>query len=309
VKFPLRAVLLLLVIAVEVLAARAQAAASADEVTWMKVSLEGRKIGHLMTRRVVGDDGMVTTTETMAISLDRAGVTMDLETEETSVETADGEPRAFSSVTAMAGTRTRVDGRIDGGTLYLTETGAAGSRERSLAWPEGALLAEGLRLAERRAGLAPGTRYEVLAWETSAQAPLPVAVSVHAAGEDAPAGTVRVDQRIDFGGSAMTMQAWVDREFNLERASVPMLGIELVMTACPESCARAPNQPSDILERALVAAPRALGDAERAAGLRYTLTLAGLARPRGTGRAGRGACPDRRRAPGRRWRHRATHRA
>lgn len=272
--FPLRvAALLLLVLAVPF--GDARAADGAEEVTWMKVSLDGRKIGHLMTRRAIGADGLVTTTEQMAISLDRAGVTLDLETAETSVETADGKPRAFTSVTTMAGTRTTVEGRIDGGTLHLTETGAAGARERSLAWPAGALLAEGLRLAERRAGLAPGTRYDVLAWETSAQAPLPVAVSVHAAGDEAPAGTVRIEQRIDFGGSAMTMQAWVDREFKLQRAALPMLGIELVMTACPESCARAPNQPSDILERALVPAPRALSGAERAAGLRYTLSLSG----------------------------------
>jgi hypothetical protein len=271
--------LLLLVLAALSGAAQARAGADADEVTWMKVSLDGRKIGQLMTRRAIGADGLVTTTEQMAISLDRAGVTLDLETEETSVETAAGEPLAFSSVTAMAGTLTRVDGRIDGGTLHVTEAGAAGKRERSLAWPTGALLAEGLRLAERRAGLAPGTRYEVIAWETSAQAPLPVAVSVHAAGDDAPADTVRIEQRIDFGGSAMTMQAWVDQEFKLQRASLPMLGIELVMTACPESCARAPNQPSDILERALVSAPRALTDAERAAGLRYTLTLTGDSLP------------------------------
>ncbi len=256
-------------------AAPARADAGQDEVAWMKVSLDGRKIGHLMTRRAVGADGLVTTTEQMAISLDRAGVTVDLETEETSLETAAGEPRAFSSVSAMGGTRTRIDGRIEGGILYLSESGAGGRRERSMAWPAGALLAEGLRLAERRAGLVPGTRYEVLAWESSVQAPLPVAVSVHAGGEDAPEGTVRIEQRIDFGGSALTMQAWVDREFKLQRASLPMLGIELVLTACPEHCARAPNQPPDILERALVPSPRALSDAERAAGLRYTLTLSG----------------------------------
>jgi transglutaminase-like putative cysteine protease len=43
--------------------------------------------------------------------------------------------------------------------------------------------------------------------------------------------------------------------------------------ACSRECALAPNQPADILEHAMVAAPRALPEAERRAGLSYRVEL------------------------------------
>lgn len=254
-------------------------ARAADEVRWMKVSLDGRKIGHAVHRRSAAADGTVTTTESMAIVLDRAGQRVELSIEERAVEDADGTPRAYLSETTLGGSHTRVEGRIVDGVLRVRESGIAGSRDYERPWPAGALLAEGLRLAERRAGLVPGTRYRVLAWDASLQAALPVEVSVHAAGAHDPEGSVRIAQRVEFGGSAMTMQSWVDRDHALQRATLPLLGVELELLACPEDCARAPNQPADVLERALVAAPRPLSAAERARGLRYTLRLAGEAPP------------------------------
>ncbi|MGH8090072.1 MAG: hypothetical protein ACREO6_01315, partial [Rudaea sp.] len=139
-------------------------AAPADDV-WMSVLLDGRKIGNMHTTRVIRD-GSVITTQKMEVELDRAGVKVGLSTGETDAETMDGEPLAFTSRTAISGIASTVQGtrRSDGRFDVASEVGGAKSA-RVIDWPQGALLAEGQRLAELRAGLNPGTRFSQLAFQ------------------------------------------------------------------------------------------------------------------------------------------------
>ena len=76
------------------------AAASAQaetETTWMKVMIDGRKVGQVVGTRVVEGD-RVTSTEAMELVIERAGVTMPMHTEETSIESTDGKPLGFRSL-------------------------------------------------------------------------------------------------------------------------------------------------------------------------------------------------------------------
>ena len=249
------------------------------ETRWMKVLLDGRKVGQVQSIREVAD-GRVTSTERMTLVVDRAGVGLPVSTEERSIETLDGRPLGFVAKTSLSGLDSTVEGTLgDDGQLALVMRSGASEQRRSMPWPTGAVLAEGARLAELRHGLAEGTRYELLSFQPSTLSALPVRVEVGARERIRVDGLARrlarVDQVADLQGAPLRMSAWVDADHVVQRATMPLMGMTFEMVACSEACATAPNQPTDILDRAMVAAPRALSPDERAAGLAYVLRIRG----------------------------------
>ncbi len=243
---------------------------------WMSVLLDGRKIGHMHTTRVIRD-GSVITTQKMEVELDRAGVKVNLATGETDAETREGEPLAFTSHTTLSGIASTVRGtrRSDGRFDVISEVGGAKST-RVIDWPTGALLAEGLRLAELRAGLAPGTRFSQLAFQTD---------SLDAAAIDSTAGPrervdlpdggsatlSRIDQIIRLPGASAHSQSWVDADGIVRKMNLPLMGYDLTMLACSESCANAPNQGTDILMHAMAQAPAQISAQELRDGVILTV--------------------------------------
>jgi hypothetical protein len=250
-------------------------AAPADE-TWMSVLLSGRKIGSMHTTREVHGDRVVTQQQ-LRIELDRAGTRIALTTSETDEETLAGVPLAFESRTQMSGNETLVRGKIvDGHTAEVTSTVGGAAHARTLEWPHGALLAEGLRLAQERAGSAAGTRYSDLAFQPDNLEPVKIDSSVaETAPVDLPDGRktlTRIEQAIHLPDAPTRAEAWVDRDQNVAKLVMPVIGYELTMLACSRECAQAPNQSTDILEHALVLAPHALSADERRRGLRLHLS-------------------------------------
>jgi hypothetical protein len=249
------------------------------ETRWMKVLLDGRKVGHVQSIREVAA-GRVTSTERMTLVVDRAGVGLPVSTEERSIETVDGAPLGFVAKTSLSGLESTIEGTLgDDGQLALVMRSGASEQRRSMPWPTGAVLAEGARLAELRHGLAEGTRYELLSFQPSTLSALPVRVEVGARERIAIDGTPRrlsrVDQVADLQGTPLRTSAWVDADHVVQRATMPLMGMTFEMVACSEACATAPNQSADILDRAMVAAPRALSPDERGAGMAYVLRIRG----------------------------------
>jgi transglutaminase-like putative cysteine protease len=180
----------------------------------------------------------------------------------------------------MSGLESTVEGTLgNDGALALVLRSGASEQRRSMPWPDGALLVEGARLAEQRHGLASGTHYELLSFQPSTLTAVPVVVEI---GDTAPARIdgktvtlTRIDQVADMQGAPLRLSAWVDADHTVRRATMPLMGMTFEMLACSEACANAPNQATDILDRAMVDAPRKLDPAERAVGLRYTLRTRG----------------------------------
>jgi hypothetical protein len=247
------------------LAGHAGAARAETETTWMKVMVDGRKIGHLVvTRSVEGD--RVTTTERTELSIERSGISVPMTTVEQSVETRDGKPLAFSSELAFSGITTVTQGEVVGSEAKVKTTSFGRTDGRTVAWPAGAVLAEGARLVERAHPLTPGTRYEFVAFMPSNLIAVPVKARV-VGPEDVTTGLeveqlVRIEQRLELPGSPIEGKAWVDAGHELRKSVIPMLGIALEMVACDEACAKGPNQPADLLESTMVSAPRALSREE-----------------------------------------------
>jgi hypothetical protein len=241
---------------------------------WFTVLLDGRKIGAFETTRVV-KNGHVTTSQTLDLSLERAGTTIALTSRETTEETADGKPLAFSSVSKLAGGETVIDGTIRGSTIAVkTNTGGA-AQQREIPWPAGALMPEGLRLAGLKRGLAPGTEYSAIAFQPSSLDAAEIRTRVGSPEPvDLPDGEqtlTAVEQTILLGGSPVKSKLWVDADQIVQKLTMPVVGVELVLLACDKACATAPNQGTDIFDRTLMRSPRTLARSELLRGMRYKL--------------------------------------
>jgi len=244
------------------------------EDQWFTVLLDGRKIGSFETTREL-KDGRVVTAQTLDLSIDRAGTAIALTSKETTEETPEGKPVAFQSVSQLSGSETLIEGTLRGSTVLVkTRTGGA-VQQREMPWPDGALLPEGLRLAGLRHGLAPGTHYNALAFQPSSLDAAPIETLVgHPESVDLPAGPVTltaVEQTIALGGAPVKSRLWVDAGQIVQKLTMPVIGVDLVLLACDRPCATAPNQGSDIFNRTLMESPRALSRAELDRGMRYVL--------------------------------------
>ncbi len=241
---------------------------------WFTVLIDGRKIGSFeSTRRV--DDAAVATTQTLDIVLDRAGSRVSLSSTESATETATGEPLAFHSRSLLSGSETLTEGTISANSMQVTTRTGGNRVERHLAWPQGALLPEGQRLAGIAAGLADGTRYRTLAFQPSSLDAVEVTSVVGAIEEvDLPGGSrplTRVDQTIAFPGAPLHNRAWVDADQTVYKLTMPLMGVELTLLACDKACATAPDQGTDVFSHTLVRAPLTLQPKDLAGSMRYVM--------------------------------------
>lgn len=256
--------------------------ATPPEQQWFTVLLDGRKIGSFESTRTIAD-GKVETRQALDLTLDRAGVRVTLGSTETATETKAGKPIAFRSVSRLSGSESVIEGTVEGDTLHIVTRNGGAEQRRSQPWPKGALLAEGLRLAGLRAGLAPGTRYTALAFQPSSL-DAPEVLNIVGAPEavDLPGGRKSlnpVEQTLAFPGVPMKMRAWVDADQTVYKLTMPVMGVELTLLACDRACATAPNQGSDVFDRTLVAAPHALSPDQLAGSVRYALVAREASKP------------------------------
>jgi len=243
------------------------AQAAPPHETWISVLLGGRKIGNMQTVREEHGDRVVTT-QRMQIEFDRAGTKVALTTVETDEETRAGVPLAFESRTLMSGSENVVRGTVRDGQVIDVKARIGGANQsRSMAWPAGALLAEGLRLAEQRAGTHTGAAFTSLAFQPENLEAIAIDSSIgETAKIELPEGArelTRIEQTIRLPDAPAKSTAWVDADQTVQKLLMPVMGYELTMLACSRECAQAPNQTADILVHSLVHAPRPLSAAER----------------------------------------------
>ena len=195
---------------------------------------------------------------------------------ETNIESIDGKPLAFSSVASLGGGETRIEGNVADGTMQLRIQSGDSTQERSAPWPTGALMAEGLRLASLRVPLESGRAHTELTFQSTSLDAIEVTSTVGPREMvSLPGGNkslYRIDQVFAFSAAPVRNTAWVDVERDIHKLSMPAIGVDLTLIECGKVCATAPNQDTNIFERTLMPAPRALTRAELSGGLRYTLS-------------------------------------
>lgn len=263
------------------LAALWQAPPLAAQEQWYSVHLDGRKIGQLHSIRRVDAEG-VHGSQRLQLDLERSGEALRIVSEQSTVESLDGLPLAFSSLVDTGAAATRVHGTVADGVAELRLERAGSETTQTLPWPQGALLAEGQRLAALRAGLASGTRYRFVLFDLDALQPLVVENEVIGAVDLLVHGRseslVALRQQLLLGATALDSELWLEpATLQVRRMRLPALGMHFDVLACDQACAEAPNQPTDVLAATLVQAPRPLSPREREHPLRYRVGYDGAA--------------------------------
>jgi hypothetical protein len=244
---------------------------------WMRVQLDGRKIGSLLVQRVERGD-TVRTVHQMDIELDRVGSPLRLHNHLGSVETRTGKVLAFDTRTRLSRSSTEVRGRrqADGRFLVHTHT-AGGTRTSMLSWPEGALLLEGQRLAILAHGMKPGTHYRMTGFDPASRTTTRMDMQVigprRAELPDGVRSLTLVRQTLHRGAHTQTMELWLDSDGTVLKGRLPLLGFSMEMLACSRACATAPNQRVDLLRETMVESPRPIPAAYRAGQMRYVFRV------------------------------------
>jgi hypothetical protein len=78
---------------------------------------------------------------------------------------------------------------------------------------------------------------------------------------------------LELPGAPWRSDAWVDDDYDLRKATMPLAGVQFEMIVCSRRCAESPNQSADIMTQTLVAAPRALPRPERLRELEYRIDV------------------------------------
>jgi hypothetical protein len=250
------------------------APAHVDE-TWMSVLLEGRKIGTAHYSRTVDGD-RVTTRQSLQLEFERNGSPLKVENTEIDVEDTRGTPFGFDTLTRISGSDSTVHGeRLADGRFKVTRTVGGVAHTAIVDWPDGALLAEGQRLAERRAGLVPGTVLRFDAYDAdSGDALRMLATVIGTERVELPGGTgslvhVRQVTRLPVGETRNEL--WLDAHFNLRKMRLEVFGQPLEMLACSRTCAEAPNQSGNLFDHAMARLPHTLSPTQLDGALRYVM--------------------------------------
>ncbi len=243
----------------------------------MTATLDGRKVGYLHYQRSTVADNVVTDS-TLRIRIARTDKPLDIFNTVREVVSESGVPLSFASTTGMSDESSRVAGKRNGqGGYDLSITVGPRTRTQTMAWPDGALLYEGVRRAIVAHGLHPGTRYELSRFDVSSQTVS--RLDMHVIGPeqvDLPGASrelVHIRQvRPGIRSDAVT-DLWVDRQGDVLKLALPMLGFRLELLACDRNCALQPDQNVDVLKQAMLMVPRPLPQLLREQPLRFTFRV------------------------------------
>ncbi len=244
-----------------------------SETIFTAMFIDGGKVGYSKhTRTVTGD--RVTTEIYTKMTIDRMGVSLTITQEETSVETAGGEPISFTSKQSLGAMGQEIRGQITGGKLEITTALGGQQQVRTIDWPEGAVLAEGARLVQIENGLAEGTSYAFKIFMPSTMSAMDVQIVVGPKAKVDLLGRVvmltEVKMNIQSMMGAITGTDYVDENFKSLKTIMPTAGMMIEGIACDKAFAMSPDNPLDILAKLLLSSPEPL-PIESAKAIRYTL--------------------------------------
>ena len=217
--------------------------AQTEEAEYYALFFNGNRCGYAaQTRQVTGEK--VTTTTTMNLEINRMGIPIKMGVTETAVETVTGKPLAFAMTQDMAMMRMSIDGTVrPDGTMEVVTTNAGNSQKTEMSFPEGAVMAEGLRLLTQRHGLAPGTTYSARVFTASVMQGLDMTFTIGQKEQvDLLGRVVELTKVICTysvpGAGQLTETSFVDQEGRPQKVVIPIAGIQVEQIACTEAYAK-----------------------------------------------------------------------
>lgn len=255
------------------------AAAGKTETDYFAVFIEGKKSGHAIRSRSVAD-GKVTTTETVAITMNRAGVLVPIKTVESCIETTDGKPLGFQAIQDLGAMTMTVNGTVTAAQMVeLTIASAAGVQTQTIQWPNGALMSEGLRLLTQKKGLAEGTTFTTKLFSPAMLTALDTEIhigprkNVDLLGRVVALTEVTLIMKSGFGEIVST--SFVDQNCKEQKAIVPAAGMKMELIVCPKQFALTGDEPADLIAKTIIPSPVSLAYAASAKSIRYHLVPTG----------------------------------
>ena len=244
------------------------AAAEKQDKEYFAVLINGEKAGHGTHSRVVED---------VTMTIKRGGIAVTTHTIETSIETTDGEPLGFEALQDMSMMKMRMEGTVSDGMVNVTVKSPTGSNRRSFQWPEGAVMAEGMRLLALEKGLKEGTEFTAKVFSLMLMDAVETEISI---GEVKEVELINQTQRLREmttemvmpGAGRLVTKGYVDDQAMARKQIVNMMGLSFEMVACSKEIALSENNPIEILTETMLKSPRPL-DPENAEAIRYRLSV------------------------------------
>jgi hypothetical protein len=248
-----------------------------DEAEYFAVFMEGKKVGHAIQSRSVAD-GKVTTSENVSITVSRANVSVTIEMTETGIETAKGEPVGFEVTQKLGAMVMKVAGKVDKqGKVSLTTTSMGTEQKSTLQWPQGALMAEGLRLLTLKKGLKEGTQYSVKIFSpgilqaVDAQIHIGPKQNVDLLGRVVALRKVLTTLNMPGAGEIVST-GYVDEDLRVQKNVMPIAGMQIEMVACAKEFALGKNDVLELIDKLFLESPEPLGNVGSAKSITYHLS-------------------------------------
>jgi len=277
IKYALSVCSVCAVIACLISTSSAGAKADSDEAEYLALFMEGKKVGYAIETRAVSGD-KVTTTEQVSITISRGGISMTIEMMETSIETASGEPLGFETTQKLGAMVMKMTGQVDKqGNVSVTTTSMGTEQKNTLQWPQGAVMAEGLRLLTLKKGLEEGTEYSVKIFSPGVMQALNAQIKIGS------------EQKVDLLGRVVTLRevtttlvmpgageivstSYVDRDLRMQKNIMPIAGLQVEMVACAREFALGQNDVLEMIDRMFLKSPEPLNNLASAKSITYDLS-------------------------------------
>jgi hypothetical protein len=258
-------------------------AAQADGIQYYAVIMDGAKVGYATHSRIV-TNSQVKTTDFVDMTLNRMGVSMNLKTSESCVETAEGKPVAFAAEQSLGFIASKTQGTIGSDGIVRVQTNSGGqqspSPQNTFAWPKDAIMAEGLRLLIIEKRLKEGASYDVNIFSPSLLKAVSSHVKVGAKenvdlfGRIVPLTKVETVISMPDTGEITTVN-YVDDQYEPLKTVMPMMDIKIELVACEKEVALGGNEIFDIGDKMFLASPQPIEDIGSAKQIGYSLMPTG----------------------------------
>jgi hypothetical protein len=253
------------------------ATSESNEIDYLAVFMEGKKVGYAIESRQVAG-GKVTTTEKVSITISRANVPVTIDMMETSIETTRGEPLGFEATEALGAMAMKVAGTLNSkGMAEMTITSMGSEQKSTLEWPSGAVMAEGLRLLTLKKGIKEGLEYSAKVFSPGILQAVDGRIrigpkrNIDLLGRIAALTEVTTTLNIPGAGEMVTT-SFVDDDLRTQKSIMPVAGFQIEMVACPKDFALGENDVLELVDKMFLASPQPLDNIGAASSATYYLS-------------------------------------
>jgi len=244
---------------------------------WMEVYLAGGKIGYGHSTMIRQGDEIHTSVK-MNLKIARAKVSLKLGVTQTTVETLQGEPLEFGSVTKMADQPMQMAGKIKDGKVIITSSQFGMKKTSTYDYTAGALMAWGLTRESLLKGFEPGTTYTLSTYSPDVRMDGPVKATTTVGDEESftHRGQTYHGHKVSTILSApmgdLKTTSWVDATGKMLKTRIFMAGLTMDMYAVDEETAVSDFVPAELFMNNTLPVDRYINK-DRAERITYQLTL------------------------------------